>query len=771
MKLQTRLRFLMLALLVVAAGAAVEGAAARQRTGMRPGEASGVPEVGYIVRSFDVERLERNVRNALQYAVERHDATPVRVHAGQLQTRDGELLAYDRFDTLWFNATARDASRKVFAEEKDRAAIASYVRGGGGLLLTASGLFLLNDLGIEDAVPRYIPANYNSRTFSNSFSVGKHRAHPVFKGFKFDFQPYITYASGGICAVVDFRKKSFTYPKAKQLSSQKTRVKAIAEFPYGEGMILTIGCHIPDFTSPNRYRENVYKLVRNALYYTAGLRIETEPTALATDAVEHERKLSPLRARISIDPQDAVRPVQRLLFGVHICHNRRFEQRAIWKKADDEVNLDYARAMKALGLETYRWNMHRRSTWLPKGQSPRPHTVEELKEGLVQAQVFSRQCNVAMEDCTTFLRAVHERTFPDGEARMPVSTWEDIARFAAQQGIGLRFWEIWNEPWAHQWKPLEYAEYVASVGTAIKEIQPAARICVSGNFGYSQDLEIVKQSFPASDCLVMHLYFGRNGAQKLTDYYRNSYSGVEVARRILRRLHAGIADLDLGRRFPIVITEWGSEAGMLSYPNNLMQALNDGAFLMMLQNEGIVPMAHYTINNGWRTGMLGTLDLKPHPVAFVFKLMSEYVRGNQVRSRCESESFRTDIDLSGLWARKYGVSATSFEVPYVSALATRQGKTLSIVIINKDHRRDARVQLSIPGIAVPSSATVAELNDFSPDKQGVLTRNYRGKNDMLRDYVQHVFIKRRKQAVERRTFEIQVKKHSMLALRLPLERE
>lgn len=722
-------------------------------------------KIGFIVNDLDSQKLERNVRATLDYLKKHFNvvcAMPDR--HGRLISSDRRKLDYNNFKVIWYTATERNAVKELLTGA-DVAAMLKYINQGGGMLLGASAIFLVNEMGIEKAVPRYIAPEYNQHNSPYTFSVAEFRSHPIFKNFEFDFQPYISVNNSGHCAMVDFYRRNLTNPDCRVLNYTRAKEKSLVEFFVGKGKIITVGWGLPDFTMDednNIFRAQKLRLYQNIVSYLAGLNIPSEKSAPKAGSELHLSPALNAHVKISVNP---VQAINRKLFGVHITDNYWFPYWAIDDPKTKELNTHMIKVLKELGLRSIRWNVHQNTTWF-KGKKPEKYTTEQMIERLEQACRFSAALGIPMENCATFAGG----SGSDARERMTYGAWlKMLKELNVKRKAGIRYWELLNEPWAHHCSEAEYIAYARPIAKAMKKIDPSIKIGISGNYGLKGDARIVKALGQDADFLIFHFYFGRNGMSSLKDYYQSGYFGIENFKETILALKSSTSAVRNGHAMPIGLTEWGCQAGEATYRNNYMSALLSASFLLQLFYLDTIEFANVHMFSDF----IGVKDHGIKPLALVFKLFTRNVGDYRTDAKVKTGTFTAYPDLSGVQANKYEVVKLQRNIPYMAALSTisKDEKTLSLILINRalDRKADVTVEL---GHSIPSqNAEMQELNNFSTSTPGILGMNYeQGKKGERKGlYRSNIQIRTVTIPVAGKQLKLKLNEHSVSAIQIRLK--
>jgi hypothetical protein len=115
---------------------------------------------------------------------------------------------------------------------------------------------------------------------------------------------------------------------------------------------------------------------------------------------------------------------------------------------------------------------------------------------------------------------------------------------------------------------------------------------------------------------------------------------------------------------------------------------------VLAQTNDLLLANHWSLIGNWEFGALGSTG-QPRPVTRVFEAYRDVLRGRLVTATVVAPTF--DSPAAGLVPAASGV-------PSVTVLATTEGATLRLLVLNKDPARPARVRLGGSDSRVLTSA-------------------------------------------------------------------
>ena len=328
-----------------------------------------------------------------------------------------------------------------------------------------------------------------------------------------------------------------------------------------------------------------------------------------------------------------------------------------------------------------------------------------------------------------------------------------VSRLSGKPLPKVLYWELGNEPYVMErnhplyLKTEHFARRVNAVLAAIKAVDPSIKV----GLPFALDTYSGRPWRPNSEIATVvgeHLGWGRKmldgierpqdlsflavhwymplitGATNAEGYpvalgsdeplYWGAAAGSETLRRVpglineLWRQHPKTAKLPLPR---IGVTEYNSyftatrikdkEIRQNGYVMTQGGALFVADLLRMMAHEPQMELgAHWSLNGNWIFGAFEVLtQANPPPVRPAFHALKMFRRllagGHIVASQVKVAATQkaTGISFSAPWPN----------MPLASAVAARQGKTVQVVVINKDPARAGAIKLSLPGVQVQSA--------------------------------------------------------------------
>lgn len=302
--------------------------------------------------------------------------------------------------------------------------------------------------------------------------------------------------------------------------------------------------------------------------------------------------------------------------------------------------------------------------------------------------------------------------------------WTNIDRARAPSGNLLprvRYWEIGNEPYLKgrpelEITPEEFARRATLFIRAMKAVDPTIEVglpIITDTTGRRPSVDrpnFARRVLPLVhtpyDWVATHNAYhpllwdgGRPSDEQL---YRATMAGSRVVEKNLERLTALLGEYRPGWRPRIGITEYNAFFSLQppqdKYTNTLGGALYVADVLRaMAYSEGVVLACFWSLTDNWVFGAF-TSGGEAHPSAQVFYAYTHVLRGQLVPTRYLGPTF--DAPAVGSINAEMGL-------PLLTSLATLEGETLRVLLINKDPSRAARVRIA--GMSRSVSAVSAKL--------------------------------------------------------------
>jgi alpha-N-arabinofuranosidase len=285
--------------------------------------------------------------------------------------------------------------------------------------------------------------------------------------------------------------------------------------------------------------------------------------------------------------------------------------------------------------------------------------------------------------------------------------------------VGL--WEIGNEPYLKDenrkdlWiEPEAFARRAAQFSRAMKKVDPTIRVGIplrSDRVGdvpltpYPGYNEKVLRNFDAEfDYVSLHTAYMPMAYDKSysdDELYWAAMASVAVVAEDFENTRRQLRELR-GKSYPIAVTEYNalftfgkSTDGYLATP---AAAVYIGDLLRMFAETDDLLMANFwSLSGNWFFGSISN-EGKHRPAYFVLKAYRQLLQGRMVPVSVATRTFET---------RRVGVVPTRSGLPLVSALATREGDTVRLIVMNKDPVNPGVASLILPANMAPASGSFA----------------------------------------------------------------
>lgn len=459
---------------------------------------------------------------------------------------------------------------------------------------------------------------------------------------------------------------------------------------------------------------------------------------------------APYSATLTIDADAEGRPVNRLLLGTNIQWVDRGDRLLKGGGEYDPKRLEMVDELAPTVIrypggsesDVFDW----RASLGPQDERGsaevyhRPGEEQEIVYGLPELLELCRR--LGAEPLLTV--NLNTGTAEDAAAWLRAVNVEGLRGSDGEPLPGARFWEIGNEPYLDNeirpdWtiEPEEFAARATRAIRAMREVDPSISIGLPlrsdtiGTIPLPQQIEdfaeIVLQEVDAPiDWVSLHnAYFpflwnpqenlGPSEVFQATmAAYRVVEEDFEHTRRLLRRYRPG-EDIDLA------VTEYAPLFGMGSERDSWIATLGGALYVadllrLFTEQPDLLMATHWSLSGNWYFGTMAnimpwSLDAQPRPVFHVLRAFNEVLRGRLLPVEVDAPTF--DSPQAGLVPAFDGT-------PLVTAVATRDGDRLQVLVINKDPTRPLR--LRIPSLAA-GDVLVQELTDdylFDPGRRGDL---------------------------------------------------
>lgn len=310
------------------------------------------------------------------------------------------------------------------------------------------------------------------------------------------------------------------------------------------------------------------------------------------------------------------------------------------------------------------------------------------------------------------------------------------------------FCELGNEPYLKEaarpdldLAPEEFARRANLFIRALRAVDPALRIglplTTDTRNGYPATpypgftrrvLALVTERFDFVSVHNAYMPFGNDRPGDRAGLYWGAMAGARAVQADIRAMRALLAQLRPGNAWPLALTEYSPLFSLGKGETDAWTTTPAGAVFvvdllcMLARTPGILMANHWSLSANGRFGAIHAARY-PRPVYEALRLMGQALQGVSLATRVRAETLSTAA---------IGAVPAVAALPLVEALATRStaadgGRTLRIVVINKDPRRAAQGGLDVGADATIERAKLellscADVLDAS-DAAGVFKRS------------------------------------------------
>ena len=430
-------------------------------------------------------------------------------------------------------------------------------------------------------------------------------------------------------------------------------------------------------------------------------------------------------ATITIDPSASLRRIPATIFGTNVEWIN--DGQGLWSASRKGLDPDVVQWARELGptlirfpggvfSDAYHWRdgvgpQERRPTsaQLPNG----PHSRHSF--GTPEVSEFARAIGAEL------LLTVNAGSGTAAEAA-------DWVRYMNRDGgMPVRFWEVGNELYmksdlsgAHP-SPTEYARRFVEFAAAMRAVDPGIRVGAIGGLNYGN------YRFIADDRWTETLLARAAGAMdflSVHDAYAPVVMGVKPAvdgRKVYEAMlaapvliEANLRDVSRlleryekpGRHIAIAVTEWGPlfhvapDSPWVDHAKTMGSALFvASAMNSMLRTPRVEIANFFKLNEPSFMGWIGRrhgrwITTAPYQV---FRLYRHRLGRNLVRASVDGPTYA---------ARALGAIAAVDRVPYLDAIATFDGTTVTLIVTNKSDTQPIDARIALRGVAGTGAVAV-----------------------------------------------------------------
>ncbi|MGH1541620.1 MAG: alpha-L-arabinofuranosidase C-terminal domain-containing protein [Arenicella sp.] len=275
----------------------------------------------------------------------------------------------------------------------------------------------------------------------------------------------------------------------------------------------------------------------------------------------------------------------------------------------------------------------------------------------------------------------------------------------------VKYWEIGNEPYLIDDNqkhlaimPEDFANKANEFIKKMKQVDPSIIVgiplrsdMIAGSpatpiQGYNHRLlGSIKAEFDYVSLHNAYFPFIPGKAPEISDLYHATLAGSQYVMEDIRATQQQLKTFFPNRKPLIAITEYSpfftiGKGKSDGYIASLLGALYIADLLTTFANSNDVWMANYwSLAGNWFFGAIRQ-DGKLRPSYHVLEGFNRVLQGEVLSSHVKTASFTNP---------KAGFVVKQSDIPFASAVATRQGDTLTILVLNKHYSQSAKLNLNL----------------------------------------------------------------------------
>jgi alpha-N-arabinofuranosidase len=306
-------------------------------------------------------------------------------------------------------------------------------------------------------------------------------------------------------------------------------------------------------------------------------------------------------------------------------------------------------------------------------------------------------------------------------------------------GPPVRYWEIGNEPYLAarfpeaRVEPRDFAARADATIRAMKAVDPSIRVGLphrndtlggvkATDFpGFSET--VLRTVTAPYEYVALHSSYFPVLLERGTstdDIFLATMASTETIREDFDATRAMLRAFAPGRDVKLAVTEYNAlysldilTRGLLSLvtsrTDRYIESLAGALFVadslrVFAETDDLLFACFWSISGNWYFGALDH-SAKPRPAFYVLEAYDRVLRGRQLRTIVTAPTFASP---------RVGFSPPRLAVPLIAAIATREGDTVRLAVINKHSSEAGEVTIELPEGAVADSAQWRELNGSNP---------------------------------------------------------
>jgi alpha-N-arabinofuranosidase len=442
---------------------------------------------------------------------------------------------------------------------------------------------------------------------------------------------------------------------------------------------------------------------------------------------------APLPAKVAVDADRPLGAISPLIYGQYVEHVRHEEEcvyRSIWDDrsplADAQgLRKDTVAAVKEMGPTVIRWpggnyadNYHWEDGIGPRDRRPVRKNpdwggTESHQFGTDEFVRFCRLVGAApyvnvnlgtgsLPECLRWIE------YCNGTADTPQGRRRQANGIEAPYGV--TYWGIGNENWgaweAGHMDAAAYARKLKTWATAVREVQPEARILAVGSAAGEDptwDRAVLDQAAELIDFLTFHQYAISKDRTSGAEFEAAVFTPacIEDQLRAMLRIIDEFAARRRGRTpIAIAVDEWNvrhvTPKGLdRRDPRTLQDALFTAgmlnAFIRLSPRVGMAN--HVFLVNGNAPLLVDANGVVKTPQFHVFRQYARWMQGKALTTVVDGPSVVPPAPRVSIQARQYRPRAT----PYLDASAALRGDgALAVAMVNRHPVKPIRIDLVLP---------------------------------------------------------------------------
>jgi alpha-N-arabinofuranosidase len=310
-------------------------------------------------------------------------------------------------------------------------------------------------------------------------------------------------------------------------------------------------------------------------------------------------------------------------------------------------------------------------------------------------------------------------------------------------------WELGNEPYLKPdenhdvWiKPADFGSKASAFLDAMTKVDPSIEVCLplsndkrngipaTAYPGFTSTVLSTSIKDKAPSCISLHnsyapLALEPDKAYTNDELYWGAMAGGRTVQADFQAMRTLLANLLPGQAMTFAVTEYNSLFTLKNPPASTDQlplapvgALAVADVMRVLATTPDVRMAHFwSLSGNGFFGAIQQTDARARPAFEVLKLYGEALQGQLLDAKVQAPTVNTP---------SVGLTQAVTGLPVAEALATRDGKTLRVLIIHKDPANPAVLQLNLgSSVVTQQRMSLLQATDVfdTSDKAGVMTRS------------------------------------------------